>query len=158
MNIQKASSYRDIKNILKKVKEKEVLYRGSYFLKRRTYPRTYQNSKYIFSTNFLELAISYIRCKNFEEKFKIAQGIENDQITLIEMDKKNEIKEMFSCNGYLYVYDKKKFEKSKFEQLKKYEYISTKIQKPILIIHVKNVYKIIKEIEKKGMIHIIRKK
>ena len=62
---------------------------------------------------------------------------------------------MFSCNGYLYLYDKSKFEKSSFKQLKKYEYVSKKIQKPIAIIHVSNVYKIIQQIQKKKIIRIV---
>ena len=119
VKIVKASSYQQIKNLLKTFDPQKVLYRGSYFLRRRTYPRLYRNKKYIFATNFLELAISYIRCRNFEEKFAVAQGVSKyknkknknnknkktkkiqNKITLIELAKKGDIKQMFGCGGYL---------------------------------------------------------
>jgi hypothetical protein len=136
-----------IKNIIDHYKnlygKHNLVYRGSCVYKKRLYPRKYRNSKYIFGTTSAELAISYMRCKKCDY---IAQSYDGKRLTLLEL-KKNKLKKCFSCIGYFYIMKKSNFIKSSLGQLKT-EYLSTKIQKPLCILKIKNPYHLIKSCKK----------
>ena len=141
------NNIKELKTIISQF-DKDILFRGSGIYKKRIYPRMYKNKKLIFATNKLILALSYMRCKNFENKYFVAQNYNKNEnkMYLIEQEKDN-IKKMFSCTGYIYILDKNKFKKTTFDQLKDVEFISNEIQKPLLIIKIENVYEFIKDIK-----------
>ncbi len=168
MKIYKASSYRQILHILQKIQKQHqntntnILFRGSPYLKKVLHPREYSRGKYVFASNLVDLAISYIRCGGGGgTQEDVAQAVRVDPETgepvvhLVEI-KKDGIKRMFQCGGYLYLLDQSKFKKSKFSQLKNYEFLSTKIQKPLAIIQISKLYlySIIKEVAKRGGIKL----
>ena len=139
---------KELNNIITNLDNKNILFRGSSIYKKILYPRMYQNKKLIFATTNIYLAISYMRCIDYENKYSVSQNYNSktNQIDLITSNINN-IKEMFSCIGYIYILDKDKFNKTIFKQFKNIEYISDTIQKPILIIKIMNVYTFIKSIK-----------
>jgi hypothetical protein len=130
----------NLKEIYKKYPPTKYIYRGSLHYKKILHPRDYRdNQKIIFGTSSLELAISYIRKNNAN----ISQADSNKLIYLFE-NIPNEFINKLSNPGYIYILDKKKFSKSKYKNLKT-EYISSRIQKPIDIICIKNPLKILQQ-------------
>ena len=129
-------------DIIKIYPPSEYVYSGSITYKKRLYPKEYKNGKkHIFATDNIYLAISYIR----KHDAMIAQNDEKGIVMLMELVP-NEFKKIEN-DGYLYILDKSKFDKSRFKNLKT-EFVSNKIQKPVDIILIKNPLNILKNTDK----------